>query len=110
MSSYISYIGPYIKFPTINEKDDEIFINNNESDHYSEVGYTSKKFKYLTSSDKFSFFLSDVENIEEKEITPEEIKKVIAKFAKHTENFIKNFKASFGVDLEIKYGAIFYEA
>ena len=109
MSGYISYIGPYIKFPIINEKDDEIFIKNNESKHYSEVGYISKKFRYLTSS-KCCFFIDEVENILEKEITEEERNKLISKFVKHTEKFIKNFKKSFDIDLEIKYGAIFYES
>lgn len=114
MSSYISYIGPYIKFPSISEKDDEDFMDkimdNNESKNYAEVGYISKNYRYLISSNKFAFFTDEVENIMEKEITVEERNDVITKFMKHTEKFIKNFKKSFDIDLEIKYGAIFYEA
>lgn len=110
MSGYISYIGPYIKLPSISEKDDKTFLDTNNSKNYSEIGYISKNYRYLISSNKFAFFTDEVENIMEKEITVEERNDVITKFMKHTENFIKNFKKSFDIDLEIKYGAIFYEA
>ena len=110
MSNYISYIGAYIKLPIIKSEQYNSFIEKIDSEDYYEVGYSAKGFRYLISLYKNYFSISDLENIVEKEITIEEINKLTTKFIENTKQFIKNFKEEFGVDLSVKYGAIFYEA
>jgi len=104
MSNYISYIGPYIKFEELPDNSFDV----EESDDYWEVGHTHNNYRYLISLDEF--FMDDVDTMREKEITPEEISQAIARFTKVSERFVANFKQSFGVDLVVLYGAIFYEA